>query len=131
MSDVSGYIEQRAQEIVQQIDRDNYGRAAHASNELQNSLNTILQGARSGTMYGSHQASDAGEPPAIRSGILRGSFTPKPEWHGMSGAACIASNIVYAPFLQDGTRKMSPRPFREKVIEDAMPRVLAIFAEPY
>lgn len=103
-----------------------------------------------------YTASAPGEPPAVRSGDLRRSWRQKTasESTGKSLTVkpAITTDIKYAPILdegydgevqkkhkaKDGTTKITkyhltiaPRPFEEPIIEDAKPRIKAIYSEPY
>ena len=103
----------------------------------------MLKGQRSGRVYrkpytkkATYTASAPGEPPARRTGNLR------MHWNGQvkskkssgGGAAIVAqleSQEKYAVLLEEGTSKMAPRPFAEKIVEKARPEVEKIFREPY
>lgn len=114
-------------------------RAIRASNELRNSALRVLRGHRTGKVYrlpyttkGVYRASAPGEAPAVRSGALRISWAARAI--GKSDGEIIASihtDVKYAPWLQEGTDRIAPRPFEEPIIDDAKPRVMAIFGEPY
>ncbi len=43
----------------------------------------------------------------------------------------ITTEVKYAPYLEEGTDRMAPRPFKDPIIEKAMPRISQIFKEPY
>ena len=43
----------------------------------------------------------------------------------------IMSNAEYANYLEEGTRKMAPRPFRQPIIDKAKAEVEAIYQEPW
>lgn len=82
-----------------------------------------------------YRASAPGEAPARRTGDLRKSFVPyeKPmplSGKGMTVVAGIESGLEYADILEDG-RGMARRPYRERIIEKAKPKIERIFREPY
>lgn len=113
-------------------------RAIRASNELHNSALHILRGQRSGKVYrkpysrSTYRASAPGEPPAVRSGTLRMSWSIRAT--GSSDGVVtptIFTGQKYAPFLEDGTSKMAPRLFKQKIVDDAKPKVVQIFTEPF
>lgn len=90
---------------------------------------------------GFHRASAPGFPPAVNTNRLRGSWTiaiksgrellpgynlrviRKP---GMLGYE-LGSNVVYAPFLEFGTRRMRPRPYLKPAMEIVSKRLPSIF----
>lgn len=117
-------------------------RGYRAANELRNAALQVLRGQRSGRVYKkphsrttTYTASAPGEPPAVRSGQLRVSWRPIAESEKEAGAIIIKPAIrtdkKYAPILQDGSKKMEPRPFEEPIIEKAKPKVKEIFDKPY
>lgn len=87
---------------------------------------------RGGQLY---RASAPGEPPANRTGNFRLSWrqTIGSEKIGkdLTIKPAIITNVKYATWLEDGTEKMKPRPFKEPIIEKAMPRIKKIYREPY
>lgn len=80
----------------------------------------ISRGPKSGRLYGKHQASAPGEAPATNTGRLIKSI----QWQILNQglAAEIGSPLSYSSFLEDGTRKMDPRPWLlpayEKHVDD-------------
>ena len=131
-------------EINKLVDKVNFevkSRAFRAANELRNSALTVLRGQRSGRIYrrpfasGTYTASAPGEPPAVRSGDLRRSWRQKTASEnigkGLTVKPAITTDVKYAPWLDEGTPKMAPRPFEEPIIEDAKPKIKAIYSEPY
>lgn len=128
-------------EKVNQINHEAKSRAFRAANELRNSALTVLRGQRSGRVYrrpfakGTYTASAPGEPPAVRSGDLRRS------WRSRTGSEsagstltvrpAITTDVKYAPWLDEGTDNMAPRPFEEPIIEHAKPKIKSIYSEPY
>lgn len=50
---------------------------------------------------------------------------------GVAIAAELESQERYAPFLENGTTKMKPRPFVERIKEKAAPEIKKIYSEPY
>lgn len=71
----------------------------------------IRTGSRTGRIYTfrgrPHQASAPGEPPANRSGKLSKSVGFRVRNHA---EMVVGESAEYAKFLEDGTRKMDPRP---------------------
>lgn len=105
-------------------------RAARATNALINAKDLVLRGQRSGRVYGGHQASAPGEPPAQWSGNLRTN-----NWEQIDDAhlPAIVSHTWYANLLENGTAggQMAPRPFKEPILEKSIPEVSAIYSEPW
>ncbi len=126
---------------VEQINWEVQSRAFRAANELRNSSLRVLKGQRSGRVYrrpfasGYYTASAPGEPPAVRSGDLRRSWRRKvgSEKSGklLTVRPAIITNVPYAPLLDEGTGRMSPRPYKNEVVEEAKPKIKAIYSEPY
>jgi phage gpG-like protein len=56
-----------------------------------------------------HQVSKPGAPPAWDTGHLKNNF----EISRIGGTLEVGTNVVYAKFLQEGTKKMKARPFLE------------------
>lgn len=92
--------------------------------------------------YRRYRASSPGEPPAVRTGTFRESWQTKNESTGsgdsLSVKAMIESNArtdngkyVLGVILEDGTGKMAPRPYKEKIQQKALPKALRIYKEPY
>ncbi len=107
-----------------------YGKPTKGTRKLMGDYGHTLRG---GQLY---TASAPGEPPARRSGNLR------LHWNGeVKGGAASAggtsitveleSQEYYAGYLEDGTPKMAPRPFADKIKEKAKPGIDRIFSEPY
>lgn len=88
---------------------------------------------RGGQLY---RASAPGEAPARRTGDLRKSFAPYAEFSPDSGDGItvmsgIRSSLEYADALEEGSKRVARRPYRDAVIERAKPEVERIFSEPY
>ena len=92
--------------------------------------------------YKRYRASAPGEPPAVRTGTFRGSWQTKTESTGsgdsLSVKAMIESNTrtdngkyLLGAILEDGTGKMAPRPYKEKIQQKALPKAVRIYKEPY
>lgn len=128
---------------VESLNRQVMSRGVRAVNALRNAELEVLKGQRSGRVYrkpytewATYQASAPGEAPARRTGNLR------MHWNGQvkrgsetgSGVEIIAeleSQEIYAPMLENGTPRMEPRPFVEKIKEKALPEIKKIYEEPY
>lgn len=134
-------IKPEIDKLVDQINFEAKSRAFRAANELRNSALTVLRGQRSGRVYkrpfssSKYTASAPGEPPAVRSGDLRRRWRQKTASEstgkGLTVKPAITTDVKYAPWLDEGTDRMAPRPFEDPIIEDAKPKIKAIYSEPY
>lgn len=131
--------------ITSQIKLEMEGRAYKASNELRNAALLVLRGQRGGRKYrvpGTkryYQASAPGQPPAARTGMFRLSW--QPESHVVFGSyiSRISSDTqvgtrrryTLGDLLEDGTVKMAPRPYQDKILEKAEPEIVRIYSRHY
>lgn len=150
-------IEDAVENVREQVKRRTY----EASNELLNSSRLVLRGQRSGRRYkvpGTYRrqrdkadgkmkngryytASAPGEPPAVRTGTFRNSWqvsqTPVREMFGSyiarieSDAKTDNGKYLLGEILEEGTGRMAPRPYMDKVLEKAEPKILRIYSKPY
>ncbi len=131
-------IDQCVRDIKQQMER----RCYRAANELRNASLVVLAGNRGGRRYrvpGTEQyytASSPGEPPAARTGTFMKSWQPTTQISGNSFISRIESNVNVnghnlGAILEYGTCKMAPRPHHEKIQQMALPKIRAIYEEPY
>lgn len=150
-------IEDAVENVRRQVKRRTYT----AANELRNSALIILRGQRSGRRYkvpGTYRrqrdktdgkmkngryytASAPGEPPAVRTGTFRNSWqvsqTAVRELYGSyfarieSDARTDNGKYLLGEILEDGTSKMAPRPYQDKVLEHAEPKIVRIYSQPY
>lgn len=148
---------------IQQINSEIYNRAFQVSNVLRNAELKVMSGKRSGKIYKKpgtygkrktkatktlmeqyatklrsgqlYQASAPGEPPAVRTGTLRRSFTQRVlglrKSSGIEVVASLETRNRYAKYLQEGTKSMEPRPFVEPIIKEAMPEIERILNRQY
>ena len=136
---VEGLKSERLQSAVRGQVQDIRTRAqpctVRASRELRSASLHILRGRRSGRQYKvphtgvAYRASAPGEAPAARTGTLRNSWGIIAMGSVALGrySSGIQTNVPYAPMLEDGTSRMAARPFREKIIQRASPRIGDIF----
>lgn len=129
-------------EQVAEINRQVMTRGVRAVNALRNAELEVLKGQRSGRKYrkypykSTYRASAPGEPPARRSGNLRMHWTGEVKTSGSdSGGVVVTAELEsqekYAAALQNGTDRMAPRPFVERILEKAEPEIRRIYSEPY
>ena len=90
-----------------------------------------------------YTASAPGEPPAVRTGAFRNSWQAKTETHlgtnnKVSTRPYIQSRVrtdngkyILGEVLENGTGKMAPRPYKEKIQQKALPHIRRIYKAPY
>jgi hypothetical protein len=128
--------------VVDNVGRQAVSRGTRAVNAIRNAELDVLKGSRSGRVYkkphssATYTASAPGEPPARRSGALRLNWHGSVEGGSASGGgvqitAALESEQHYSGYLEDGTSKMAPRPYKDKIVEKATPEIVAIYNEPY
>lgn len=137
ISEIGKAVEKQMDNINEQV----IARSYRIGNALRNAEMEILKGQRSGKRYkrpgvnSYWTASAPGEPPTVGPNrYLRRSFRPDKDIKQKSGknismCAFIESNAPYAEYLEDGTRKMAPRPYGDKVKEKALPEIERIVRE--
>ena len=135
-------VKKAAQEKFDDIDKQVLSRAVRVTNALRNSALKVLSGTRSGKVYkrpgsrnATYRASAPGEPPAVRTGMLRQNWNPftaiESGDKGSTILAGIESGEKYAGYLENGTSRMAPRPYVDLIKEDTKPEIERIFGEPY
>lgn len=131
-------ISKGVRKIIATVDTQAKSCAVRAANQLRNAALNVLRGQRHGRRYKKpgtktyYTASAPGEPPAVRTGMLRMSWGMKAEGDGKGTyTAGIYSDVPYAELLDEGTPdgKTAPRPYKDKIIETAKPKVIEIFSE--
>lgn len=149
MDDVSAKIDNVCKEISTKISIGMRSRGYRAANELRNASQLVLRGQRSGRRYRvpgtrrHYTASAPGEPPAVRTGVFRASWQPKQEVNvGTNNQVSVRSYIEsrqrtdngsynLGSLLENGSGRMAPRPYKEKIQEKAKPKIIRIYKEPY
>jgi len=121
-------------------------RAYSAANFLRNSLLYTMRGDRNGRIYRipytkqKYRASAPGEVPAVRTGVFRLSWSPRVEvkksGNTFTASARIESNVrvgkyLLGDILEKGTGKMAARPYKQQVIDNAMPQIKAVYRRKY
>lgn len=114
-------LENEVQKQRRRAERMMNTRLPRAANALRNAELSVLSGNKS--------PSPPGSPPGRRTGYLRNSWTVYHKNGTPAGMFGIISGAHYAGYLESGTRKMAARPFVDKIIEKAMPRIEKIFSE--
>lgn len=121
-------------------------RAYRASNELRNASLHVLRGERSGKIYRvpntkqKYRASAPGEAPAVRTGAFRlswGTHVHVEKRGDVTRAVAAieskerAGGRLLGEILENGTARMKPRPYKQKIIDRAMPKIREIYNKPY
>lgn len=117
-------------------------RCHRGANELRNSATHILGKQGHGRTYyrtagyGTYTASAPGEPPAARSGTFKNSWQTAPQCDGVSFISRIESNVNVSghnlgEILEYGTSRMAARPHHDRIKQDALPKIVRIYSEPY
>jgi len=146
MADASRIIYRIIDKKINGIQNEVTKRAYRASNELRNSLIYVMRGDRHGRQYRIphtgkfYTASAPGEPPAIRTGAFRLSWGSRVrvEKNGtvLNASAQIESNLKVGKYLlgellEKGTSRMEARPYKQRVLDEAEPKIKAIYRRPY
>lgn len=137
----SGRLKIAVDDTVKKVNREAASRGMRAVNAIRNAELEVLRGKRSGRVYRkphtkSHYTSSApGEPPARRTGNLRlnwnGTVESSSTGSGLRVTAVLESQERYSTYLENGTRRMAPRPFKQPISEKAMPEIERIYHEKY
>lgn len=141
---VGGQIEVAVKKVTENVCRQVVSRGTRAVNEIRNAELNVLKGARSGKVYkkpggGTYRASAPGEPPARRTGNLRMNWDGRVEG-GASGGTSVSLTAVlesmetkYNDYMEHGTPggMIAPRPYVERIRDKALPKIEAIYNEPY
>ena len=94
--------------------------------DLEGEIKRTLSQPGTGRIYGRHQASAPGDPPAVDTGRLRNSIAhTRPQWNGWEVSAEVGTNVEYAAALEFGTSRILPRPYMRPALEKARPRIEA------
>jgi len=106
--------------------------AEQAAELFRQELDKTLRGNRSGREYRvpggtsrTYTASAPGEPPARRTGTLAQSFTAV---ETSPGRMLVGSPLMYAKWLETGTKHMRPRPYFRKTFDANRRRIKAVLS---
>lgn len=137
----SGQLKIAVDDTVKKVNREAASRGMRAVNAIRNAELEVLRGKRSGRVYrkphtkSHYTASAPGEPPARRTGNLRlnwnGTVESSSTGSGLRVTAVLESQERYSTYLENGTRRMAPRPFKQPISEKAMPGIERIYHEKY
>lgn len=137
----SGRLKIAVDDTIKKVNREVASRGTRAVNAIRNAELEVLRGKRSGRVYrkphtkSHYTASAPGEPPARRTGNLRlnwnGTVESSSTGSGLRVTAVLESQERYSTYLENGTRRMAPRPFKQPISEKAMPEIERIYHEKY
>ena len=137
----SGRLKIAVDDTVKKVNREAASRGTRAVNAIRNAELEVLRGKRSGRVYrkphtkSHYTASAPGEPPARRTGNLRlnwnGTVESSSTGSGLRVTAVLESQERYSTYLENGTSRMAPRPFKQPISEKAMPEIERIYHEKY
>lgn len=137
----SGRLKIAVDDTVKKVNLEAASRGMRAVNAIRNAELEVLRGKRSGRVYrkphtkSHYTASAPGEPPARRTGNLRlnwnGTVESSSTGSGLRVTAVLESQERYSIYLENGTRRMAPRPFKQPISEKAMPEIERIYHEKY
>jgi hypothetical protein len=83
-------------------------------------------------LYGAFPSSP-GEPPHKQTGRLQGSITWELSRRGLFGRGLMArvgTNLEYGRYLENGTRRMRPRPWLKRSLDAVRPQIKIILSRP-
>ena len=118
---------------VQEINAKALSFGDRALNIMRNVALDVLGKDGSGRVYrNGHVASAPGQPPAPDTGSLRRNWRQQKLATGGAGSLRIILRMksmhFYQKFLEEGTRKMAPRPHVKKIEEKSRPQVAALYS---
>ena len=142
----SQVIGKTIQTTLKAIDKEVSQRTYRASNELRNASLYVLRGKRSGRTYKvphtqkTYRASAPGEPPAVRTGAFRLSWGTHVHVENQGvyfkAVAAIeskerAGGHLLGEMLENGHGHTAPRPYKQRIIDKALPKIKEIYKKPY
>ena len=149
MNEIDVIVNKTIEEIEQKAKQRGY----QAANVLTNEVKKVLSGQRSGRNYkvkGTggkskgdgvyYTASAPGEPPALRFGTLQKSFKRRTYAdkigsnlvvHAITESDLQVNGYLLGDLLENGTKRIAPRPFKQKTIDAALPKIIQIFQKQY
>ena len=142
---VSPPLTQVTDGIADRIRQQMGARAYRAANELKNQSADVLGRQGGGRRYrvpttgAYYTASAPGQPPASRTGTFKQRWTPSATIGGDVFISKIENNVqvgtrrkyLLGELLENGTSRMAPRPYKDKILEQAEPEIVRIYNEPY
>ena len=122
-----------AKNLNDSIKREMARKGAMATNTLRNVELEVLSKGGSGKKYKRlpNRSSAPGETPAPQSGNLCQDWNDETLIEGNRVTSRLKSNVKYARWLEDGTKKMAKRPFVNPIKKKAEPEVVKIFGSDF
>ena len=122
-----------AKNLNDSIKREMARKGAMATNTLRKVELEVLSKGGSGKKYKRlpNRSSAPGETPAPQSGNLRQDWNDETLIEGNRVTSRLKSNVKYARWLEDGTKKMAKRPFVNPIKKKAEPEVVKIFGSDF
>ncbi len=149
MNEIDVIVNKTVEEIEQKAKQRGY----QAANILTNEVKKVLSGQRSGRTYKvnktegkskksgvTYTASAPGEAPALRFGTLQKSFKRRTYEdkigsnfviHAITESDLQVNGYLLGDLLENGTKRIAPRPFKQKTIDAALPKIIQIFQKQY
>ncbi len=149
MNEIDVIVNKTVEEIEQKAKQRGY----QAANILTNEVKKVLSGQRSGRTYKvnktggkskksgvTYTASAPGEAPALRFGTLQKSFKRRTYGdkignnlviHAITESDLQVNGYLLGDLLENGTKRIAPRPFKQKTIDAALPKIIQIFQKQY
>lgn len=115
-------LESMSDDIREEVGKAVNGTALELRRDV---VKAIRNGPATGRIYGKrmHQASAPGEAPANDTGrLLNSIFFAEGFGANRGKLAIVGSNVVYATYLEFGTRKIASRPFFRPAVERMRPK---------
>jgi len=102
---------------------------ARATRLVEGSAKRKVRKKGSGIVYGKHQASSPGEPPASDTGNLINLISTEVTFLGKRKGfeGVVRSGADYSMALEFGTRKMSARPFLKPSLLENLPKIKSLY----
>ena len=128
------------QKAVKELGEQVTSRGIRVASALRNAELEVLSGSRGGRVYrkphtkaATYTASAPGEAPARKSGNLRLNWKlavkKSSSGKGTQIISMIESGQDYASILEKGSKKIAPRPYKQRILNKAMPEVRSIVNE--
>lgn len=130
---VGAEFEDCARNLNESIKNEMARKGVEATNALRNAELEVLSKPGHGRKYKSlpNRSSSPGETPAPQSGELRQNWDDETIIAGDRVTSRIKSNVKYSEYLEGGTKKMSKRPFINKIKTKAEPKIYDIYGSDY
>lgn len=130
-SDVANYLNVELSAETQMLTLEARTHARRAVNVMRNKALDVLGQDGHGRKYGRHTASAPGEPPAPDTGNLRRRWRQyvlaQTNSRGSEITCRLKSDVEYATRLEKGSGRVKPRPFTDRIIEEALPEINALY----